>query len=195
MRRHKRVEVVFSLIFKVQIQFTPVPKFGNLKQFLWGCYTNWVFIIHTSHTHPMMASTDNNNAVLATAMATGMVTTTAKVMTMAMVTVTAMPKVWQGQLQRAVGVVREVAVVVAVARGVARVVVRALARAVAVALARVVVVALAVVVVVAVVVAVALRRGEGSGQQQRQWRQQQWRGAHATINQEEQQKKVWWWRQ
>jgi hypothetical protein len=83
----------FLSILRYKIQFTPVPKFGILTEFLRGSYTNWVFIIHTSHTHPMMASTDNNNAMLAMAMVTGTATMMAKAMATAMVTATAMLKV------------------------------------------------------------------------------------------------------
>ncbi len=52
---------------------------------------------HTSHTHPTMASVNNNNAMLAMAAASGpetmMATMTAKTMVMAIAMATAMPKV------------------------------------------------------------------------------------------------------
>jgi hypothetical protein len=46
----KRLRLCFLLILRYKIQFTPVPEYGILKQFLRGSYTNWV-LISTLHTH------------------------------------------------------------------------------------------------------------------------------------------------
>ncbi len=71
MRWRKMVKVVFSLDFKVLNTIHPGPRVCNPKTI-----PTWKLGLvgphsHTSHTHPMMASANNNNAMLATAAATG----------------------------------------------------------------------------------------------------------------------------
>ena len=46
-RQHRHLLIFHSID---EIQFTPVPEFGILIQFLRGSYANWV-IISTLHTH------------------------------------------------------------------------------------------------------------------------------------------------
>jgi hypothetical protein len=73
MHRRKMVEVVFSLNFKVQNTIHPGPRVWNPKPTpTWKLHLLGPHF-HNLHTHPTMASADNNNAMLATAAARGTV--------------------------------------------------------------------------------------------------------------------------